>query len=1023
MKKHLFILFLSGLFICSAYADDAAQILFHDSKENSFFDPSWVSQTAPSVMEVAAGKTDKLPVSTDIRQSGDNALRLSWKSVEGGNWLALVAGIDWPAYRMENVTRLSFWVYAPDGLETNLLPDINMEGHFGGQCAKLKLSDYVQSVPRAEWVRVTIPMADFYNASSDFKAFNCIKGVFFHQSATDGVQHTLYVDEMNFENLTTDLVFNDNKLSGHWTFDDKTRPYVAVKGNVMEPSGDCRWVQGTDEADGAIEIPTGVENYLKIVHDIRPNGITGTSERVNEYALLYDIRFSELAAFSSLIQTDLTNQSDGGLSVRSNGSIGRAGTIGYSAGDVIKKGEWVRLVVNVSLGEDEHCFYNIYVNGCKVFSGERVELDNVYFSLEDAVLLFADDDGDNGHVQVSRFALFNTWLTDDEIMDLGGFPVVRKTEMLPYLQAPTPTSIIVNWHTLDKNLVPQVKYGTNPDHLDHTATGSNELIVDHIWNTVKLIGLQPDTEYFYQCVSGEYQSEVCAFRTFKAKRGGKVRLIMTSDSQDDDAVTTELVNKFTTLLKEKYGDDLHNHIHMMCHMGDAVSGGGVIEQYENRYYRPFSSLTHAIPATMVTGNHDVEHKIFYSYAKYDDFANGVDGLNQEAFYTLKVNGVQLYMLNTNEGMRVQPQLDWLDRELQKTQQDDDVAFALACCHHVYYSEFWPNGSGAGLTEDSYQGTPYVGELLKRLQTCSKVPALFNGHVHDYERHVLPGQCAGGRDFLEVTVGGAGGILDRWGMNGIGPDIYEGKVALDHYHFVLLEIDVDNMAFEGTMYSFGNPDRPLDGDVCDTFYGKLDQPAPGRPAVSDFTPDRVTVSDYAGTDSLMTVQVQIADNLAFDHLLFDKKFDKVNIYDVDENFIPINQNAGIDLKHIDVSEAGLTGTDNLYVRVRYRDNNLKWSEWSEAYSPSLSAISETINDKTALQAYQYGDVLRVRFRKNGKGKGGMALYNMLAQPVYQTDLDDSSMNWDIPVVGLPQGVYFLRFTTEDGERQVKVMLNR
>ena len=791
-----------ALLLCGGHTVAAeADVLFHDSTDPVFYDPSWVSQTAPSMVEVATGTPDKLPVVAEPRQAGENALKLSWTSQAGGNWMALVAGIGWPAYHTNNVDSLTFWLYAPEAINPALLPEVNMEGHYGGQCGRLKLSDYVPSVPRAEWFQVTIPMEDFRKASPGFPAFNSIKGVFFHQSATDGARHTLYVDEIIF------------------------------------------------------------------------------------------------------------------------------------------------------------------------------------------------------------------W----------GVPVIRQTEMLPYLQAPTSTSIVINWHTLEKDPAPQVIYGTNRDRLDHTVTGSNEVIVDHIWNTVKLTGLQPDTEYFYQCISGEHRSDTCAFRTYREGKGSTVRLIFASDSQDDAEVNTRLVDQFTDLMKEKYGNDLHNHFHLICHMGDMVGGGGVIEQYEDRYFRPFSPLTHAIPAATVTGNHDVEHSVYYSYVKYDDFANGVDGVNQEAFYTLKVNGVQMFMLNSNEGVRIQQQLDWLERALAATQQDDDVTLAFAGCHHPYYSEMWYGGSGADLTEDSYQGTPYVGKLLQRLQAAPKVAALFNGHVHAYERHVLPGTCEGGRDFLEITVGGAGGNLDRWGGPNPGPDIYESKVALDHYHFVVVEIDVDNRSFAGTMYSFGNPDRPLDGVVADTFYGKLDQPAPEQPAVLDFTPAEVTVSDYAGVDSLMTVHVQIADNAAFDNPLLDRMLDKVNIYDVDEHFVPINQNAGIDLKHIDITEAALDGTDGYHVRVRYRDNNLKWSEWSAPYPPA-TALDAPAPEADGLRAYHDGQVLHVRLNKAAAGQGTLTLYNAQAQALYRTPLDGTGLLFlDIPVGHLPQGMYALHCMTDAGERQAKVLL--
>ena len=130
-----------------------------------------------------------------------------------------------------------------------------------------------------------------------------------------------------------------------------------------------------------------------------------------------------------------------------------------------------------------------------------------------------------------------------EIRELGGFIKEKETEMLPYLQAPTPHSIVINWHTMEKENMPTVVYGTRKDNLNNTISGSNEMVGDHIWNTVKLTGLEPDTEYFYQCKSGPYQSDICAFRTPMEGKASKVRLILVSDSQDNDKVTGKTLHR------------------------------------------------------------------------------------------------------------------------------------------------------------------------------------------------------------------------------------------------------------------------------------------------------------------------------------------------------------------------------------------------------------------------------------------------------------------------------------------------
>ena len=89
MKKPLLKTMCLALLLCGGHTVAAeADVLFHDSTDPVFYDPSWVSQTAPSMVEVGTGTPDKLPVVAEPRQAGENALKLSWTSQAGGNWMA-----------------------------------------------------------------------------------------------------------------------------------------------------------------------------------------------------------------------------------------------------------------------------------------------------------------------------------------------------------------------------------------------------------------------------------------------------------------------------------------------------------------------------------------------------------------------------------------------------------------------------------------------------------------------------------------------------------------------------------------------------------------------------------------------------------------------------------------------------------------------------------------------------------------------------------------------------------------------
>src|ERR1700753_2108282 len=62
----------------------------------------------------------------------------------------------------------------------------------------------------------------------------------------------------------------------------------------------------------------------------------------------------------------------------------------------------------------------------------------------------------------------------------------------PYLQAASPTSIVIRWRTdvLTRGIV---HFGTNPELLDRNAQDT-VLVTEH---QLKLKGLEPNTKYYY----------------------------------------------------------------------------------------------------------------------------------------------------------------------------------------------------------------------------------------------------------------------------------------------------------------------------------------------------------------------------------------------------------------------------------------------------------------------------------------------------------------------------------------------
>lgn len=181
-------------------------VLFDNSTDNRFHDQSWSTKTAPStlVQEHWQGPGlpdgDKLPVVTTPVKDGENALKLQWKSAEGGSWMALVASVGWKAFDLKDMTHLQFWVNSPVTLTKELLPKVFLESHSGNpnKTGKLNLGNYVISLAANTWTEVRIPLADFYAADPAFTAKDVVKGIFFEQNVANNVEHTMYMDEFRF---------------------------------------------------------------------------------------------------------------------------------------------------------------------------------------------------------------------------------------------------------------------------------------------------------------------------------------------------------------------------------------------------------------------------------------------------------------------------------------------------------------------------------------------------------------------------------------------------------------------------------------------------------------------------------------------------------------------------------------------------------------------------------------------------------------------------------------------------------
>ncbi|MCX6149667.1 MAG: T9SS type A sorting domain-containing protein [Ignavibacteriales bacterium] len=208
---------------------------------------------------------------------------------------------------------------------------------------------------------------------------------------------------------------------GWWKFDDQTNPLKAEIGfgNDLQLVGTHQTIAGPDSQNNAVKIGPG--SYYKLYHGIQPNG---GGVRVNEYSIQIDFRIPELNIWHCFFQTDTTNGSDGDCFINPSGNIG-VGVTGYSEHTIVTN-EWYRLVIVVQNGTQ----YKYYLDGQLFNDGANQAIDG-RFALDNLLLIFDDDDGEDGVIDCAEIAIWDHALTAQEVFALGSFHEIDVTPPNP----------------------------------------------------------------------------------------------------------------------------------------------------------------------------------------------------------------------------------------------------------------------------------------------------------------------------------------------------------------------------------------------------------------------------------------------------------------------------------------------------------------------------------------------------------------------------------------------------------------
>ncbi|MCT4645083.1 MAG: fibronectin type III domain-containing protein [Carboxylicivirga sp.] len=504
----------------------------------------------------------------------------------------------------------------------------------------------------------------------------------------------------------------------------------------------------------------------------------------------------------------------------------------------------------------------------------------------------------------------------------------------PYLSSPTSTSIWVSWRT-NSNTETKVIYGSSDNNLNQSSSGTNKYLgSNYYWHTVKIDGLQANTAYYYKVISGQH-SDVYRFKTQPAEGTniGHYRFAIIGDHQDKDGDRYQsLIDACRDKILEKYASgsssrNVEDYISLMINDGDQVNTGN-LENYEKLQFGQSMPLMSHIPFMTVPGNHELHQDPsltrYADHYVYDDLSYkgifGGPGVKGEQYYTFQVANILFVMLNSNL-REDSEQYSWLNTVVEHADSDPNIEWVFAVNHHCFYNEQLPR-DGISTVRDGF---------ASRLIKTDKYTMHITGHAHLYARGAIRNHPC------HVIINGGASWDQHWG-EAVSIDYPDVQKTIERQIFQLVDIDLDRREMKVETYSNGTNLSPgfREDVLIDEFYIKLDAPKPNTPKIINSLPEPINLpytfigSPYSGQEPFNSVEYQVCGREKnFDNPEFTYKTDYENLYlsSGSPNYTPIDQNKDKDITRLTLYPEDIYKGEK-YIRLRYRDQSLHWSDWSE-----------------------------------------------------------------------------------------------
>jgi hypothetical protein len=529
----------------------------------------------------------------------------------------------------------------------------------------------------------------------------------------------------------------------------------------------------------------------------------------------------------------------------------------------------------------------------------------------------------------------------------------------PYLNNCTSNSIQVCWKTSTNAEGSVVRYGKSKDALTMSASNKvTSLSTTYFWNVAKLEGLEPNTVYYYQVDCKGTLSAVNRFRTMpEAGDKGKVRILMIGDHQRCDHSDYEwMLKDAKRTLDEKFGEaPLEDHVRFLLNDGDQVDEGA-LKQYEFTHLYKSRDVMGHLPIMTTVGNHELVNDA--NLALYNGHYAGYGDLDYQGiksgtanYYAYQVGSVLFVDLNSDGTTATQK--TWLRKVIAAADKDASVTFIVSLQHRPLYAEQYCTDVSPWM----------LNEIMPILCSSSKHVLNCAGHHHLYAR----GQMTDWPVYHIITGGGVGtsasGYEQLWGTTPDNLDNQNVQKTIDQWTYQIMEFDPENREMTVESYSVGNARLALDNVLVDKFTRKLDDvTAPERPTLDAITANTLPMDvteKAAGSTTLHSAEYQVAKDADFSDVVLDKVVTFEDYYGANADFTPKDLNAGKPVTQLTIASGELVN-GNYYIRVRNRNMNLNWSDYSAAQTFEVTGQTAAPALSLSKACYQPGESITCTF---------------------------------------------------------------